>query len=260
MTQTALHHSSTARNVIPAGELVADKRCHNDRQVSCSGCRLSAICLPIALQAPDIERLDSIIQRGRPLRKGEHVYRERQPFGAVYAVRSGALKAYSITDDGKEQVTGFYLPGEVFGMDGVCKNQYASSAVALETSAICEIPFERLGELSARIPTLQRHFFQLMSQEIAQDQQLITMLTKNSAEQRVGALLLSISSRNARRKLSATAFRLPMSRTDIGNYLGLTVETVSRIFSRFQKIGLLLSPNREVSILDAPMLREIVSG
>lgn len=237
-----------------------EQRCRHDREISCSGCRLASICLPIALQASDIDRLNAIIQRGRPLQKGEHVYREADSFSAVYAVRSGALKAYSITDDGTEQVTGFYLPGEVFGMDGVSRNQYASSAVALETSAICEIPFERLGDLSARIPTLQRHFFRLMSQEITQDQQLITLLSKNSAEQRVATLLLSISARNARRKLSATAFRLPMSRTDIGNYLGLTVETVSRVFSRFQKLGLLASTNREITILDSTRLREIAGG
>jgi CRP/FNR family transcriptional regulator, anaerobic regulatory protein len=237
-----------------------DHYCHHDHQISCSSCRLATICLPIALQATDIDKLDSIIQRGRPLRKGEHAYLVNQPFNAVYAVRSGTLKAYSITDDGKEQVTGFYFPGEILGMDGISKNKHASSAKALETAAICEIPFERLGELSARIPSLQRHFFQLMSQEIAEDQQLITMLSKNSAEQRIAALLLSISARNARRKLSASAFRLAMSRTDIGNYLGLTVETVSRVFSRFQKAGLLAVDNKEITVLDAALLRNTANG
>lgn len=237
-----------------------EKQCHHDYKVSCSGCRLSTICLPIALQAPDIERLDAIVQRGRPLHKGEYVYREGQHFTSVYAVRAGTLKAYSTTDAGEEQVTGFYLPGEIFGMDGLGKNKHMSSAVALETAAICEIPFERLSELSIHIPSLQRHFFQLMSQEIAQDQQLIAQLGKNTAEQRVAALLLSISARNARRKLSATHFRLPMSRTDIGNYLGLTVETVSRIFSRFQKIGLLKLDHRETELLQADELRAIASG
>ena len=238
----------------------SDPRCHQDYQVSCSNCRLATICLPIALESTDIDKLDKIIQRGRPLRKGEHSYREGDAINAVYAVRAGALKAYSLTDDGKEQVTGFYFPGEIFGMDGISKNEYASSAKALETSAICEIPFERLGELSTRLPSLQRHFFQLMSQEIAQDQQLITMLSKNSAEQRVAALLLSISARNARRRLSASAFRLPMSRTDIGNYLGLTVETVSRVFSRFQKLGILAVDNKEIAIIDSALLRDAASG
>jgi CRP/FNR family transcriptional regulator len=240
--------------------LHSDRRCHQDAQISCSNCRLAELCLPIALDSTDIDRLDSIIQRGRPLRKGDYVYRAKDSFKSIYAVRAGTLKAYSVSGDGTEQVTGFYFPGEIFGMDGIGKNEHVSSAIALETAAICEIPFENLGELSARIPTLQRHFFQLMSQEIAQDQQLITMLSKNSAEQRIAALLISISSRNARRKLSATAFRLPMSRFDIGNYLGLTVETISRVFGRLQKTGVATIDNREIVLLQLDLLHQIADG
>jgi CRP/FNR family transcriptional regulator, anaerobic regulatory protein len=227
-------------------------RCHHDHQISCGNCRLSSICLPIALEATEIEKLDEIIQRGRPLQKGEHLYRVNDPFSSVYAVRSGTLKAYTVTDDGQEQVTGFYFPGEIVGMDGISKNKHASSAKALETAAICEIPFDRL-------PSLQRHFFQLMSREIAEDQQLITLLSKNSAEERIASLLLSISTRYARRKMSATHFRLPMSRTDIGNYLGLTVETVSRVFSRLQKLNVLAADNKEIVIQDIDELRKIAN-
>lgn len=241
-------------------EQIEKKHCHHDMQVSCGNCRLNTICLPIALEANQIDELENIIERGRPLRKGEYLYRANDPFTSVYAVRAGAIKCYSITNDGKEQVTGFYLPGEVLGMDGISKHRHTSAAKALETSAICEIPFENLGDLSTRIPSLQRHFFQLMSQEIAHDQELITLLSKNSAEQRIAALLLSISSRQARRKLSATSFRLPMSRTDIGNYLGLTVETVSRVFSRFQKLELIAVDNKEVTLLDPEALRSMVEG
>lgn len=236
-----------------------DARCHHDYQVSCGNCRLNTICLPIALEAEDIDKLDDIIQRGRPLRKGEHLYREGDAFRSVYAVRAGTIKAYSITDDGKEQVTGFYFPGEILGMDGISVNRHHSAAKALETSAVCEIPFDHLQDLSVKVPSLQRHFFQLMSQEIAQDQQLITLLSKNSAEERVAALMLSISARHRRRKLSATSFRLSMSRGDIGNYLGLTVETVSRVFSRFQKSGMLQVDNKDITILDADKLRAIAN-
>ncbi len=236
-----------------------DVRCHHDYQVSCGDCRLNTICLPIALETDDINKLDEIIQRGRPLRKGEHLFRESEPFKSVYAVRAGTLKAYSITDDGKEQVTGFYYPGEILGMDGISMNKHHSSAKALETAAVCEIPFDRLQELSITVPTLQRHFFQLMSQEITQDQQLITLLSKNSAEERIAALVLSISARHRRRRLSATHFRLPMSRGDIGNYLGLTVETVSRVFSRFQKLELLTVDNKEITILKPDELRQIAN-
>lgn len=246
--------------LIPESEAVSERHCHHDVQISCSNCRLSQICLPIALESTDIDKLDSIIQRGRPLQKGDHVFRQDESFTAVYAVRSGTLKAYSTTDNGQEQVTAFYFPGEILGMDGISKSRHPSSAVALETAAICEIPFGLLGDLSIRLPSLQKHFFQLMSQEIAEDQQLITMLSKNTAEQRIAALLLSISARNVRRKLSATAFRLSMSRADIGNYLGLTVETVSRIFSRFQKSGVIDVDGREVVITDTARLREAFHG
>ena len=226
------------------------KPCTHDYQVNCGNCRLNSICLPLALESDDIQQLDDIIQRSKPLQKAQHLYREGDDFQSVFAVRSGTLKAYKTTDDGREQVTGFYFPGEILGMDGIANNAHASSAKALETAAVCEIPFTSLAKLSSVMPNLQRHFFQLMSREITEDQLLITLLSKNSADERVAALLLSISSRNARRKLSATQFRLPMSRVDIGNYLGLTVETVSRVFSRMQKMDVLRVDNKEIEILD----------
>ena len=125
---------------------------------------------------------------------------------------------------------------------------------------MCEIPFHRLEELSSEIPSMQRHFFQLMSQEITTEQKLITLLSKNSAEERVAALLISISARNARRKLSRTSFRLPMSRTDIGNFLGLTVETVSRVVSRFNKQGHITVESKEITLLDLDRLKEIADA
>jgi len=235
------------------------KACTHDYQVNCGNCRLNSICLPLALETDDIQQLDDIIQRSKPLQKSQHLYREGDDFQSVYAVRSGTLKAYKTTDDGREQVTGFYFPGEILGMDGISNNSHASSAKALETAAICEIPFTSLERLSTQMPNLQRHFFQLMSREITEDQQLITLLSKNSADERVASLMLSISNRNARRKLSATQFRLPMSRVDIGNYLGLTVETVSRVFSRMQKMEVLLVDNKEIEILDLNGLRSMAN-
>lgn len=233
--------------------------CSHDYQISCGNCRLSAICLPIALENDDIQQLDDIIQRSKPLQKNQHLYREGDDFQSVFAVRSGTLKAYKTTDDGREQVTGFYFPGEILGMDGISNNAHASSAKSLETAAVCEIPFTSLEKLSTLMPSMQRHFFQLMSREITEDQQLITLLSKNSADERVAALMLSISTRNARRKLSATQFRLPMSRVDIGNYLGLTVETVSRVFSRMQKLEILRVDNKEIEILNASGLQEMAN-
>ena len=221
---------------------------------------MSALCMPLVLHAGDMERLDNIIHRGKPLQKKQHVFYAGDEFSGVYAVRSGAVKSYCVSEDGKEQVTGFYLPGEIFGWDGIADLQHSNTAVALETTAVCEIPFERIEELSLSIPSLQRHFMQLMSKEITSDQRLITLLSKNSAEQRIAALLISISDRLSRQRLSATAFRLPMSRADMGNYLGLTVETVSRVFSRFQGISLIEADKKELKILDLKALRDLATG
>lgn len=240
--------------------LAGRRSCGHDFQVSCSSCRLNTICLPFSLEGRDIEALDRIIQRGRPLQKGHHLYRQGDGFQSIYAVRAGSFKAYQTTDDGREQVTGFYFPGELVGMDGISSNLHASSARALETASVCEIPFAALEKLSASMPQLQRHFFQLMSREITEDQQLITLLSKSSADERVAALLLSVSARNARRRLSATQFRLSMSRVDIGNYLGLTVETVSRVFSRLQKLAVLRVDNKEIEIIDPPALERLAVG
>jgi CRP/FNR family transcriptional regulator len=242
-----------------AGDNIVLKPCIHDFQVNCGNCRLNSICLPLALESDDIEQLDDIIERSKPLQKSQHLYREGDTFKSLFAVRSGAMKAYKTTDDGREQVTGFYFPGEILGMDGISNNLHASSAKALETAAVCEIPFTSLEKLSAMMPTLQRHFFQLMSREITEDQQLITLLSKNSADERVASLMLSISSRNSKRKLSSTQFRLPMSRVDIGNYLGLTVETVSRVFSRMQKLEILRVDNKEIKILDLPGLQKMAN-
>lgn len=241
------------------GELSMDAKCPHSGVINCGDCRMNALCLPMALQADEIDRLDKIIERGRPLQRGEYVYHAGEPFRSIYAVRSGAIKGFTVNNEGVEQVTGFYLPGEVFGMDGIGHPNHINAAIALETSAVCEIPFSRMEELSSQIASLQRHFFSLMSREITNDQQLITLLSKNSAEERIATLLTSISARNARRKLSSTRFRLPMSRADIGNYLGLTVETVSRVFSRFQKMGLLTVDKKEIEILDPDRLKAMAN-
>ncbi len=237
-----------------------EKRCHSNPEINCGNCRLASICLPISLQLEDIDRLDDIIQRGRPIHRLDHVYHAGDDFSSVYALRSGAVKTVKVTEDGEEQITGFYLPGEILGMDGLATNQHSNSAIALETSAICEIPFPRLEELSAKVPSLQRRFFQLMSKEITQDQQLITLLSKNSAEQRIGAILLSISARNHNRGLAASDFFLPMSRSDIGNYLGLTIETVSRVFSKLNKLNIISLDKKHVVINDMDALKNLSSA
>ena len=223
-------------------------------RVSCNDCSLSQICLPLAVDPEQLDELDRIIRRGRALKRGEHLYRAADSFDAVYAVRSGALKTYAMSEDGEEQVTGFYLPGEIVGMDGISTAYHISSAKALETATVCEIPFAHLETLSSRIPSLQHHFFSLMSREIQEDRALHMLLSKKSADDRIASLLLTFAARQQRRGLSDRIFRLPMSRYDIANYLGLAVETVSRIFTRFQQQALIRVEGREVEILDRPRL------
>jgi len=211
---------------------------------------MSALCLPLALDSSSLDRLDKVIERGRPIHKNKYIFHGGDPFRAVYAIRSGAVKSFCISDDGSEQVTGFYLPGEIFGWDGIDNNTHSNTATTLETTALCEIPFTRFEEISRTMPILQKHFMRLMAKELTSDQELIGLLAKSSAEERVASLLLSLSSRLKRQHLSATQFRLPMSRADIGNYLGLTVETVSRVFSRFQSFDLILCDKKEIEIIN----------
>lgn len=230
---------------------------HGFIQASCTSCNLKGICLPLAMDIKDIDRLDSIIQRSRPIQGGEHLYRAGDKFTSIFAVRSGSIKTYMIDDDGIEQITGFYLPGEVLGFDGIDNEIYGSNVVALDTSTVCEIPFSRMEELSLQVPSLQRHFYQLMSRQIENNHRLLLTISKKNAEGRVATLLLSLSQRYSRRKLSPNAMRLPMSRMDIGNFLGLTIETVSRTFSRLQKDEIIRVDGREVVILDHEKLSEL---
>jgi len=223
-------------------------------QPHCATCSLNSICLPIAVDLDEIEALDEIVQRGKPLQRGEHAYHAGEIFESVYAVRSGALKSYTVTMDGEEQITGFHLPGEIFGLGGLSSGRHPTAAVSLETSAVCEIPFAKVAPLSRELPSLQHHLFRLMSREITEDQQLMILLSKKSAEARIASLLLGLSSRFQRRNLSGRTFRLPMSRGDIGNYLGLVVETVSRVFTRLQRNGIVQVEGKEVTLLDPQQL------
>ena len=222
----------------------------NIQPSNCHNCRMSALCLPLALDSSSLDQLDKVIERDRPIHKNKYIFHGGDPFRAVYAIRSGAVKSFCISDDGSEQVTGFYLPGEIFGWDGIDNNTHSNTATTLETTALCEIPFARFEEISRTMPILQKHFMRLMAKELTSDQKLIGLLAKSSAEERVASLLLSLSSRLKRQHLSTTQFRLPMSRADIGNYLGLTVETVSRVFSRFQSFDLILCDKKEIEIIN----------
>jgi len=252
---------AAAENKIPVRpSATVLKICPHNSAISCESCRLNELCLPIALNKSEIHQLDAIVERNRPFKKGDHLYRQSDEFKSVYAVRSGSFKSYFLSDSGQGRVTGFYLPGEIIGMDGIASHKYANSTSALEYSSICEIPFSQLEKLSLELPSLQHHFFAIMGNEIAKDQQVHTLLSSYSAEERTASFLLGLSSRYARVSLSPTRFLLSMTRGDIGEYLGLTVETVSRIFTSLQKKGLISVNNREIELLNIENLREIISG
>lgn len=225
--------------------------------ISCQNCGLNELCLPHSLTDDEMDEVDSIVKRGKPLQRGEYLYSTGEGFSSIYAVRSGSIKVFTIDDEGEEQVIGFYLPGELLGMDAIDSRIHKSTAKSLETSSVCEIPFDSIEDLSSSIRNLQVHMYKLLSREIRIDQELQMLLAKKTAEERIGAFLMNLSMRYEQRRLSSTRFRLPMARSDIGNYLGLAVETVSRIFTRMQTMGILKVEGKEVEILDRRSLCNI---
>ena len=234
--------------------------CPHNAKISCASCRLNKLCLPIALDKSEVHQLDNIVKRNLPYKKSDHLYRQDDAFESVYVVRSGSIKSYILSDSGKRRVTGFFLPGEIIGMDGIASKIYANSTMALEHSSICEIPFTQLERLSQQLPNLQHHFFAIMGNENAKDQQIHTLLSSYTAEQRTASFLLGLSTRYGRISLSPTRFLLPMIRIDIGEYLGLTVETMSRVFTALQRKGLIAVNNREIELLDIEALRGIIAA
>ncbi|HKJ95033.1 MAG TPA: fumarate/nitrate reduction transcriptional regulator Fnr [Gammaproteobacteria bacterium] len=229
----------------------------NDLKVACKNCSLFQLCLPVGMEEADLEALNRIIERRRPMKRGHHLYRIGDSFQAIYAVRSGSIKTYTVSAEGQEQVTGFHLAGELLGLDAINDGQHPCNAKVLESTAVCEIPFDRLDELCDRIPGLRRQLFKVMSKELSFEQSLLTLLGKKNSQERLAAFLLSLSARYRSRGFSPQEFRLGMSRDDIGNYLGLAMETVSRMFTRFQTEGILKVDNRNVRILDLERLQTL---
>jgi CRP/FNR family transcriptional regulator len=221
---------------------------------ACGSCSLRQLCLPFGVSKDDVQRLDSIIKRRRPLARGGSIFRLGDEFRALYAIRCGSVKTYTITEDGSEQITGFHLPGELIGLEAISSGQHHCGAKALETTSVCEIPFSRLEELSGLVPGLGRQLLRIMSREILADEQLLILLGKKSADERLASLFLSLSVRLGERGLSSREFHLSMSRNDIGNYLGLAVETVSRLFTRFQQQGLIAVQHKYIKLRDMEQL------
>jgi len=220
-------------------------------KIHCASCSLNTLCLPLSLSKDDTNLLDSIVNRSRPIHKGDFVFKQGSPFKSLFAIRTGSVKTYAIMTDGEEQITGFHLASELIGLSGFNASLYPENAVALETTTVCELPIEQLDSLSESMPNLRKQILSCMGQEIRHDQQLLLMLSKKSADERIAFFILNISRRFQRRGFSATSFRLSMSRIDIANHLGMAVETVSRVFTRFQKAGFIQTEGKEIVICNA---------
>jgi CRP/FNR family transcriptional regulator len=220
----------------------------------CSTCAFSEACLSQGLDKASLGELHVLVEHVGPFREGEHLFREGDDFTAIAAVRAGTVKTYVIDPDGREQVLGFYLPGEVIGLNAIAQAHYPCNAVALDTTMLCRFSFPRMALLATRLPGLQAQLFRLLSQDIGK---AALLAGDYSADQRMAAFLVALSRRFAARGYSATRLRLTMSRTDMANYLRLASETVSRVLRRFQDDGLIAVDRRELEIRDADGLRTI---
>jgi len=231
--------------------------CNED---ACHDCYLRHLCLPVGLSAHDLGRLTAIVKVSEPIPRGKHIFRQGDRFNSIYALRSGSLKTYQLAASGAVQVTGFHLPGDLVGFDAISGGRHPSGAETLDTTTVCELPFREVEHLSIDLPALQHQVFRLMSKEIVTDSELVSVLGSRSAEERLAALILSLSVRFAVRGFSPREFRLSMSRNDIANYLGLAVETVSRLFTRFQERNLIWVEGKLLRVLDLPQLKSVAGA
>jgi len=231
----------------------------NTLKAACSQCNLRELCLPYGLSEPEIEQLDSAVGARRRIKRQQNLYRAGETFEAIYAIRSGFFKTDVLLEDGRNQVTGFQMAGEILGMDGISGEAHTCNAVALEDSEVCVIPFSQLELLSREIQTLQHHFHKVMSREIVRDHGVMMLLGTMRAEERLAAFLLNLSQRFTARGYSPAEFHLRMTRDEIGSYLGLKLETVSRAFSHFQEDGLISVQQKHIVILDHAGLKQLLN-
>jgi len=228
-------------------------------KTACSQCNLRELCLPFGLDPGEVNQLDELVGSRRKIKRQQHLYRSGDTFEAIYAIRAGSFKTDVILEDGRDQVTGFQMTGEVLGLDGISTEQHSCNAIALEDSEVCVIPFSRLEELSRQVESLQHQFHKIMSREIVRDHGVMMLLGSMRAEERLAAFLLNMSQRFTARGFSPSEFHLRMTRDEIGSYLGLKLETVSRDFSRFQDEGLVAVQQKHIRILDTPGLKRILN-
>ena len=232
----------------------------NALKVACSACNLRELCLPVGLSDEEMLSLDNMVSTRRSVKRGESLFHSGDAFGALYAVRTGFFKTVVSATDGREQVTGFQMAGELIGLDGISNDRHSCDAVALEDSQVCMIPYGQLESLSREFTLLQHQFHKIMSREIVRDHGVMLLLGSMRAEERLAAFLLNLTQRLQARGFSASALVLRMTREEIGSYLGLKLETVSRTFSKFQDEGYLEVKQRDIRIIDQDALQRVVNG
>lgn len=227
---------------------------------SCKTCSLAELCLPRGLQDEEMQRLDDLIKARRVVHSGDMLFKEGGRNRSIYAVRSGSVKTFTVMESGEEQILGFHLPGEIVGLAGLDQSIHNCSSKALETSSICELPLDELETICLQIPSLQKQLLKLISREISQDHKMLLLLAKKNSDQRIATFLLSLSGRFKQRGLSSKSFILSMSRQDIANYLGLAVETVSRILSKLGDEDIVEVTRRSIEIKDHDRLLKIAES
>ena len=242
-----------------------DTREHTSRmnpvaiKVACSNCNLRELCMPLGLNQDELDRIDSLVAVRRKVKRGTTLFRNGEPFTALYAIRTGFFKTSLTTEDGRDQVTGFQMAGEIIGLDGIVNDQHSCDAVALEDAEVCEMPYSRIEELSREVTALQRHVHKIMSREIVREHGVMLLLGSMRAEERLAAFLLNLVQRLHARGFSPLELILRMTREEIGSYLGLKLETVSRTFSKFVEDGIVEVKQRHIRILDTEALKRIVN-
>ena len=216
--------------------------------------------MPLGLSESEMEQVDDVVSTRRKIARGDHLFRNGDKFNALFAIRTGFFKTRISAEDGRDQVTGFQMAGEIIGLDGIVSDHHTCDAVALEDAEVCVMPFDRIEELSREITSLQRHVHKIMSREIVRENGVMLLLGSMRAEERLAAFLLNLVQRLHARGFSQTELVLRMTREEIGSYLGLKLETVSRTFSKFVDDGLVEVKQRHVRILNADGLKLIVNS
>jgi len=228
--------------------------------VLCTHCALRELCFPSDMPAADLQRLERMVSKRVSLPQGAHLYSAGDPFKAIYAVMTGFLKTSTSLENGREHVSGFHMAGELLGFEGIGLGVHTRDAIALEDSKVCVMPYPELEKLAREFPQLQRHLHQMMGREIVRNHGVMLLLSSMRSDVRVAAFLLNLSKRLEARGFSGTHLLLRMTREEIGTYLGLTIETVSRCLSRFDELGLLQVRNRDIEIVDRPALERLVQA